>query len=224
MTLKRTATAYNRVFSENKATERCVCSGRQQKSLAQRVCLNGYTATRRPSTQPQTNELRKLNTMITADIENSIAARKREEDEKNTSAAMLLAEDGAVDATIRQRSIQNRDGNGRISLKATGGRILGALKFGYKDVGSANSQLAILQKAKEMKMLVVQRPTSPVDDSSTLDDGEVNERGGKPVNQGAADEAEVKYVSQLISAEHGDKEENLPLSPLDTGLSAARRL
>lgn len=96
--------------------------------------------------------MRKINTVLTADIEQAVIQQKRdEEDARHTAASALLDGEGK---DVNQAAV----GRGHMSLRSVGGSVVGALRIGHKHPGGAGLDTAILRKAKELRQWVVQQP------------------------------------------------------------------
>lgn len=129
----------------------------------------------------QNNALRKMNTMLTADMENPGNRYKRDE-AMDTAAALLAGGNdtgaGPGSTNIGERNRTNEGSSRRMSFRGTGGGVLGGVRFGHMGKNAA-VDAALPQGARQMQQWIVQPTAGPNAIGSVCEDaGERGEADG----------------------------------------------
>lgn len=130
----------------------------------------------------QTNELRKINTVLTTDIQQSETHQR--EAQENFAAALLNDGEGVLPGGGGGVPVTHTVGRGggrdRVPFQATGSRTAGVMRFGRQKKGGAALNTSVGERAKEMHQWVVHQQADgeeeyPDEDGSQVEKGGVTE-------------------------------------------------
>lgn len=120
----------------------------------------------------QTNELRKINTVLTTDIQQF---ENHDRAASDISLAALLGDGeevlsggGSAGGSPVLHTAQ-RGGRDRVPFRAAGNSIISALRLGRKQQGNAALNPPVVERAREMNQWVIQHPSD--EEQKSCDDG-----------------------------------------------------